>query len=136
VVVHREMPVAEAGTEARAPGPPAANVFLREGHYWTLVYGEKTVRLKDAKGLRDIARLLARPGEPIHVADLVAAGGRQASPAGEDLERARVAVAMRIRNALKRIQDEHPGLAYHLARSIKTGNRCCYVPETTVRWDL
>jgi len=142
VVVHREMPVAEAGIEAREPvaaeipGPPAANVFRREGHYWTLVYDGKTVCLKDAKGLRDIARLLASPGESIHVADLVAAAGRQTPPASKGLERARIAVAMRIRNALKRIHDEHPGLRRHLSRSIETGNRCCYVPETPVRWDL
>jgi hypothetical protein len=142
VVVHREIPVAEAGSEGRVPsaaaipGPPVANVFRREGHFWTLVYGGKTVRVKDAKGLRDIARLLARHDEAVHVADLVVIVGDHAPPVGDDLQRARVAVAMRIRNALKRIQDEHPALGRHLSRSINTGIQCCYVPETPVHWDL
>src|SRR5207244_2653221 len=36
-------------------------------------YGEKTVRIKNAKGLQDIASMIASPGKHIHVADLIAA---------------------------------------------------------------
>ena len=41
-------------------------VFHREGEYWTLAYAGRTVRLRDAKGLHYIARLLAdaRHGGP------------------------------------------------------------------------
>jgi hypothetical protein len=39
------------------------------------------VRLKDAKGLHHLARLLARPGQELHVIDLEAAEG-PAAPAG------------------------------------------------------
>lgn len=59
--------------------PPAtalsrvARVFHREGEFWTIAYEGKVVRLKDAKGLQDIAMLLSHPGKEIHVADLIAA---------------------------------------------------------------
>jgi tetratricopeptide (TPR) repeat protein len=54
-----------------------ANVFHREGEYWTLAYEGRSVRVRDAKGLRDIAMLLASPGREIHVADLI--GGAESS---------------------------------------------------------
>ncbi len=74
-----------APTLAAAP-PIEAAVFRKEGDYWTLAYQGRSVRLKDAKGLRDIAALLMRPGESLHVADLVA--GSAAAPAGVRRERA------------------------------------------------
>jgi tetratricopeptide (TPR) repeat protein len=46
-------------------------LFHREGEYWTVVWHGKTSRLKDAKGLRYIAYLLAHPGDQIHVHDLI-----------------------------------------------------------------
>jgi hypothetical protein len=54
--------------------PPATGVFRREGTLWTLAYGGVTVRMRDAKGLADLAALLAAPGREIPAADLVAAG--------------------------------------------------------------
>ena len=52
----------------------ATGVFRREGALWTLAYGGVTVRMRDAKGLADLAALLAAPGREIPAADLVAAG--------------------------------------------------------------
>jgi tetratricopeptide (TPR) repeat protein len=54
---------------------PAAdlNVFRREGDYWSVVFEGRTVRLRDVKGMRYLARLLAEPGREFHVLDLVAA---------------------------------------------------------------
>jgi hypothetical protein len=49
-------------------------VFRREGALWTLTYGGVTARMRDAKGLADIAALLAVPGREIPAADLVVAG--------------------------------------------------------------
>jgi adenylate cyclase len=61
----------------------AANVFLREGEFWSLTYQGAVVRLKDSKGLRDIARLLATPGREIAAVDLASGAhggaGRAAS---------------------------------------------------------
>jgi len=205
---------------ALRPAPPDTNIFRKDGHYWTLSYDGKTVRLKDAKGLRDVACLLASPGEGFHVAELMATepddprsalhremtgaqlaevglkvssghaepvldaparqqyrerlaelqsdleeaenmndqgraerarqesdtiaaelasacglGGR-ARVTGSSLERARIAVAMRIRNALVRIEKEHHALGHHLSRSIKKGLLCSYQPEVSADWAL
>ena len=57
---------------------PAAGVFRRDGTLWTLGYAGRTVRMRDAKGLRDLATLLAAPGRPVHAADLVAAAAGEA----------------------------------------------------------
>jgi tetratricopeptide (TPR) repeat protein len=51
---------------------PGHGVFHREGDYWTVAFGDRTVRLRDSKGLRQLARLLAHPGREFHVLDLVA----------------------------------------------------------------
>jgi tetratricopeptide (TPR) repeat protein len=49
------------------------NVFRREGDYWSVIFEGQTVRVRDLKGMRYLARLLAVPGREHHVLDLVAA---------------------------------------------------------------
>ena len=49
------------------------NVFRREGDYWTVIFDESTVRVRDVKGMHYLARLLADPEREYHVLDLVAA---------------------------------------------------------------
>lgn len=51
----------------------AEGVFRRDGSVWELTFADSTVRLPHAKGLVDIAHLMARPAQSIHVADLLAA---------------------------------------------------------------
>jgi tetratricopeptide (TPR) repeat protein len=51
----------------------SVNVFRREGDYWTVIFDGHTVRVRDLKGMRYLARLLADPGREYHVLDLVAA---------------------------------------------------------------
>jgi tetratricopeptide (TPR) repeat protein len=46
--------------------------FRREGQFWTIAYGEEMARLRDVKGLRYIAALLAMPGRDVHVLELAA----------------------------------------------------------------
>jgi tetratricopeptide (TPR) repeat protein len=48
------------------------NVLRRVGDYWSLSYEDRTVTLRDLKGLRYLARLLSHPGREFHVLDLVA----------------------------------------------------------------
>jgi hypothetical protein len=60
-------------------GAPA--VFRRDGETWTLGYGGAEVHLADAKGLRDLATLLANPGSGIRAHTLLAGG---TEPAGAD----------------------------------------------------
>ena len=57
-----------------APGVDTAdqNVFHREGEYWSVVFQGQTIRLRDLKGLRYLARLLASPGRDFHVLEMVA----------------------------------------------------------------
>ena len=77
------MPAEPAAAEAAGSGA-ARNLFRREGEYWTISYEGAVVRLRDAKGLRHLARLLAHPGQEFHAVDLEAAEGQpgQLAPAG------------------------------------------------------
>ena len=60
--------------QAPASQPAATlNVFQREGDYWTVTFDGHTERIRDLKGMRYLARLLADPGREYHVLDLVAA---------------------------------------------------------------
>jgi hypothetical protein len=59
----------------------SGNLFRREGEYWTVCYEGTVVRLKDAKGLRHLARLLAHPGREFRAVDLEAAEGQATPPA-------------------------------------------------------
>lgn len=110
------------GADARR----SAQVFRREGEYWTIVYAGTTVRLRDAIGLHYVAQLLAHPNQPFHAGELAAAV-KGVSPG--DPERARSAVSKRIRDAVRRVEEQHPALGYHLGAGIKTGSRCVYVPD-------
>src|SRR5262249_5826279 len=65
----------------------AGNLFRRESEYWTVRYEGSVARLKDAKGLRYLARLLGDPGREFHAVDLAAAGSPAAQP-GPSAERA------------------------------------------------
>jgi hypothetical protein len=74
------------GTRAAGlPAEAASNIFRREGEYWTVCYEGSVVRLKDTKGLRHLARLLAHPGRELHATDLEAADSQAApaAPAGK-----------------------------------------------------
>jgi tetratricopeptide (TPR) repeat protein len=55
------------------PAVPTARVFRRDGNVWTVAWDNSVIRLKDTRGLQYLGQLLARPGQEIHVLDLVAA---------------------------------------------------------------
>jgi hypothetical protein len=61
------------------------NVLRREGEYWTVGYRGVACRLRDAKGLHHIARLLAHPERDFDARDLMASGGRGDRQAREGL---------------------------------------------------
>ena len=86
--------------QAAQDGPPqAANAFHRAGELWELSFGGETVHMPDLKGLHDLARLLAAPGEEIHALDLgaIADGAAPQGHAGEILDdEARAAYKRRI----------------------------------------
>jgi hypothetical protein len=64
-----ERVAAVRGHPSQAPAADA--VFRREGEFWTIAYQGQTFRLRDVKGLRYIASLLASPGREVHVLELV-----------------------------------------------------------------
>ncbi len=51
--------------------------FRREGEYWTVIYDGSVVRLRDSKGLRYLATLLANPGREFHAIDLEVRGNAE-----------------------------------------------------------
>lgn len=179
-------------------GPGMRNAVLRrDGELWEVGLGGRSARLRDAKGLHDLAALVARPGTDMHVLELaspraprpgpgsptldsrarseyrrrlaeledgraeaedhhddgrrarldaereallaelrVAAGlgGRVRNLGGDATERARKAVASRLREAIRRIEAVVPELGAHLDRSVVTGTTCRYQPTEPVSW--
>jgi tetratricopeptide (TPR) repeat protein len=71
-----------ADLDTAVDGTGSTNLFRRTGDGWTVRYRGATVRLGPARGLADLACLLANPGRSLHVADLVA------GPAPADAARA------------------------------------------------
>jgi len=101
---------AGAGLAARTRGWAGAGeatdgvaMFCLEGDVWTLRYGRRTVRLRDSKGLRDLAVLLARPDEQTHVGELTGAAGLPGSDAGPVADRRAIEA---YRNRLRLIDAE------------------------------
>ncbi|GJF02645.1 hypothetical protein PSD17_16080 [Pseudonocardia sp. D17] len=50
-------------------------MFRRAGEIWTVGWAGREVRLRDSKGMRDLAVLLARPGREVAVHELTGALG-------------------------------------------------------------
>jgi tetratricopeptide (TPR) repeat protein len=88
---------------AGGPAPDDGALFRLDGEVWTLRYAGRTVRLRDSKGLRDLAVLLSRADELTHVSELTGAAGIPGSGAGPMADR-RALVAYRER--LHRIDGE------------------------------
>ncbi|HUI02993.1 MAG TPA: AAA family ATPase [Acidimicrobiales bacterium] len=55
---------------------------------------------------------------------------------GDDEEKARKAIGVRVRHAIERVETVHGPLGAHLRRSVDTGRWCVYQPEEPVDWDL
>jgi tetratricopeptide (TPR) repeat protein len=77
------VPLVQLEHDEARPGQPieSDNLFRCEGDYWSVTYDGQTVRVRDLKGMRYVARLLAEPGREYHVLDLVAAERGHGGPA-------------------------------------------------------
>ena len=69
----------EIGEVSESIGAPTAEAesaasFRREGEYWTVSFDGGTYQIRDSKGMRYLARLLARPGQEVHALDLARMG--------------------------------------------------------------
>jgi class 3 adenylate cyclase/tetratricopeptide (TPR) repeat protein len=61
-----------AVTSIESSPQPAAVEFVQEGDYWTISSGATQVRVRDGKGIRYLAELVARRGQHVHAIDLAA----------------------------------------------------------------
>lgn len=121
---------------------PDEQVFRREGEYWTIVFDGTTCRLRDVRGLRHLAFLLAHPHEDVSALVLERCGGNPDESGDvrvaphDSRERARVNVTRAITTALKRIAEHHQALGAHFAATIRTGTFCAYRPDPRLplRW--
>jgi hypothetical protein len=87
-----------AGQEGEPPVPtkptkppqvaPAIAFLRREGDVWAFDVDQQSVRVRDSKGVRCLATLLANPGVEIHAMELAQAGTK-----GDGEDQARVAAA-------------------------------------------
>ncbi|MDP5182073.1 transcriptional regulator [Blastococcus sp. BMG 814] len=74
------------GHPTRAPSSPTPSecVFRRDGDVRTVAFAGRTVVVRDLKGMRYLARLLAEPDREFHVLDLVGGEtGERARPGGD-----------------------------------------------------
>jgi hypothetical protein len=95
--------------------------------------------IEHARRANDPAREERARDELSEIADALEAAyglGGRVRRAGDPAERARTAVAWRIRSALGKLEPEHGQLARHLRNAVRTGTYCVYEPETPVRWEL
>ena len=170
--------------------------FRRDGAVWAVAYDGIQAHVPHAKGMQDIAVLLAHPGQPIPASDLTGAitrsrgeptldrqalaayrarlrdldddiaeadsnndperaalaraerdafvaeltrsVGRDGRPRrlGDDTEKARKTVTIRIQRALRLLDSHHPALASHLREAVRTGTTCSYQPAELFTWEL
>ena len=171
----------------------------RHGRTWEIAFDGQRAMVPDSKGLEDLAVLLAKPGQDVHVLDLYGSpersgpGGELAdrraldayrqrltdldddaaeSAANHDIERqalveqerealldelrrvarpgtvgarlfptypaerARKAVAARIRDTIRKLELDLPELAAHLDQTIVTGTYCRYRAEHVPCWNI
>jgi non-specific serine/threonine protein kinase len=104
-------------------------------------YKRRLAGLHEVECFNDPGRTEAIQQESDAIAEQLAAavglGGRDRKT-GSQAERARTAVAKRIRGSIKRIVEATPSLGSHLAAYIRTGYFCSYNPDSScfVRWKL
>ena len=97
--------------------------------------------VEEANQFNDIGRAERARAEMEAIGEQLAAavglGGRDRE-VGAAAERARSAVTQRVRSAIKRIAQEHPALADHLANRVETGTFCVYRsdPMRPIEWRL
>ena len=70
-----------------------------------------------------------------HLTTSLGMGGKTRK-VNDPMDKIRSAVTWRIRNAIQKIEKNHPALGKHFANSIKTGLFCSYCPEKPLKWTV
>jgi predicted ATPase len=100
-----QLPALDAAVATAPPADAAApGTFRREGDQWTIELGGQLAHVRDAKGMRHIARLLERPDGELHVFDI-------AEPPAESLDAAPVLDARAKAAYRERLTDRRDALA-------------------------
>ena len=100
---------------------------------------ELQAEIEDARRANDPVREERARDELGAIAEALDAAyglGGRVRRAGDPAERARTAVAWRVRSAVGKIDAENDALARHLRNAVRMGTWCAYEPETPVRWEL
>jgi hypothetical protein len=95
--------------------------------------------LAEAEADADLGRVSRLREEREMLADELASAlglSGRARVMGDQADRARKAVTMRLRTAIARLAEQDESLGRHLDRSVRTGRLCSYQPETPVAWSL
>ena len=94
---------------AALPTRPAEAAHMqREGDVWALTFAGRTVRVRDLKGLGDLAVLLRRAGEEVHCLELMGATDVGGSGTGPVLdEQARREYQARILDLQRDVDEAH-----------------------------
>jgi hypothetical protein len=129
----------EGGAMADEPGA----AFRRSGDSWELAYRGRRVSVRDSKGMRDLAVLLARPGREVHALDLVrlteGTAGERSVPHGDLGEvlddRARDAYRQRLAT-LDAMIDEADELGHNDAADRARDERAAIVAELAGAYGL
>ena len=116
----------------------ASATFRREGSVWSIAFADRAAQLPDARGLRDLAFLLARRGEAVSVLELADDHAGQARGAHAFDEEARRRIRQRLRELdadeadaeaagdgerAALVRDERQTLAEAVARDFGLGGR-------------
>jgi hypothetical protein len=98
-------------------------------------YRNRLAELEEAESAGDEQAAAERETLVAQLAAAYGLGGRERRT-GATAERARSAVTLRIKDAIRRIDAVHPELGRHLRTSVRTGVFCSYAPEHPVSWSL
>jgi hypothetical protein len=105
--LHGVLATLDSTTEPPAPRPATAVAVLRrEGDFWTIACGPERTRIKEAKGVAYLAKLLQNPGHEFHAVDLAGAEGVRTGDAGEVLDaEARAAYKRRLADLREELEE-------------------------------
>ncbi len=120
------------------------NSFFREGELWSLNFAGKQSKVPDLKGCHDLAKLLARPGKPVHCTELM---GAETLEKGQPVidEKAKLEYQNRILSLQQQmeeadaamdahrlgvLQEEYDQLIEHLSRAVGKGGKSRKVSGT------
>ena len=95
---------------ASAPAAPTDGSLEWEGATWAVSWGGRTARVRDSKGIRDLAVLLSRPQQEVHCLELVG-GSDVGSSRGPALDQ----------QARRAYEAAHPGSAGRHRRGTRAG---------------